>query len=177
MGMPLRPADYLQSPRRCEIESPIGRLILIADDLGLTHILFRTHSLADLGLRSQDVPEVDDDPVLAQAVAQLAEYFAGDRDDFDLPLHLEGPDFEVSTWRAMLTIPFGETISYGEQADRAGYPGAFQAVGAANGRNPLPLVIPCHRVIGSDGSLVGFGGGLQMKRFLLDLEAGIQTLF
>lgn len=177
MGMPLRPADYLQSPRRCEIESPIGRLLLIADDGGLTHILFPSHALSDLGLTTLDVPEANDDPVLRQAAAQLAEYFAGDRTEFDLPLHIEGPDFEVSTWRAMLTIPFGETISYGEQADRAGYPGAFQAVGSANGRNPLPLVIPCHRVIGSDGSLVGFGGGIPMKRFLLDLEAGIQTLF
>lgn len=177
MGMPLRPADYLQSPRRCEIESPIGRLILIADDGGLTHILFAIHSLRDLGLDPADVPVVDDDPLLQRAVQQLSEYFDGDRTEFDVPLHIEGPDFEVSTWRAMLTIPFGETISYGEQADRAGHPGAFQAVGAANGRNPLPLVIPCHRVIGSDGSLVGFGGGLAMKRFLLDLEAGVQTLF
>lgn len=177
MGMPLRPADYLQSPRRCEIDSPIRRLLLIADDRGLTHVLFATHSLADLGLSRTDVPETDDDPVLQRAVKQLGEYFQGDRTDFDLPLHIEGPDFEVSTWRAMLTIPFGETISYGEQADRAGHPGAFQAVGAANGRNPIPIIIPCHRVIGADGSLVGFGGGLPMKRFLLDLEAGIQTLF
>jgi len=177
MGMPLRPANYLVAPRRLSIDSPIGRLMLIADDRGLTHVLFVNHGLRDLGLRDDDVPEMPDDPVLAAAAEQLDEYFAGERTSFDLPLHIEGTDFEVAVWRAMTTIPYGETISYGEQADRAGYPGAYQAVGASNGQNPLAIVIPCHRVIGADGSLVGFGGGLQMKRDLLDLEAGVQRLF
>ena len=177
MGMPLRPADYLVSPRRCTVDSPIGPLLLIADDSGITHILFPTHALADLRVTEDQIPEVDDDPVLLDAARQLDEYFEGDRTDFDLPLHVEGNDFEVDVWFAMRSIPYGETISYGEQSEIAGHPGAFQAVGAANGRNPLPIVVPCHRVVGSDGSLVGFGGGLDVKRFLLDLESGVQRLF
>jgi len=177
MGMSLRKADYLVSPRRCTIDSPIGRLVLIADDSGLTHILFPTHSFRDLGLSSNDIPACPDDAVLQTTAAQLTEYFSGDRTAFDLPLHVDGNDFEVDVWFAMRSIPYGETISYGEQSDIAGHPGAFQAVGAANGRNPLPIVVPCHRVIGSDGSLVGFGGGLPTKRFLLDLESGVQRLF
>jgi len=177
MGMPLRLADYLVSPRRCTVDSPVGPLMVIADNTGITHILFPTHTLADLGLVSEDVPEAKDDPVLLNAARQLAEYFDGDRTAFDLPLHVEGNDFEVDVWFAMRSIPYGETISYGKQSDIAGHPGAFQAVGAANGRNPIPIVVPCHRVIGSDGSLVGFGGGLDVKRFLLDLESGVQRLF
>ncbi|MFT5268287.1 MAG: methylated-DNA-[protein]-cysteine S-methyltransferase [Acidimicrobiales bacterium] len=177
MGMPLRQADYLVSPRRCTIDSPIGALVLLADDSGLTHILFPSHSLGDLGLSSEDIPKRSDDDVLQTTASQLAEYFNGDRKAFELPLHVDGNDFEVDVWFAMRSIPYGETISYGEQADIAGHPGAFQAVGAANGRNPLPIVVPCHRVIGSDGSLVGFGGGLDTKRFLLDLESGVQRLF
>ena len=152
-------------------------LMVIADNTGITHILFPTHTLADLGLVSEDVPEAKDDPVLLNAARQLAEYFDGDRTAFDLPLHVEGNDFEVDVWFAMRSIPYGETISYGKQSDIAGHPGAFQAVGAANGRNPIPIVVPCHRVVGSDGSLVGFGGGLDVKRFLLDLESGVQRLF
>lgn len=177
MGMPLRLADYLVSPRRCTVDSPVGPLMVIADNTGITHILFPTHTLADLGLVSEDVPEAKDDPVLLNAARQLAEYFDGDRTAFDLPLHVEGNDFEVNVWFAMRSIPYGETISYGKQSDIAGHPGAFQAVGAANGRNPIPIVVPCHRVVGSDGSLVGFGGGLDVKRFLLDLESGVQRLF
>lgn len=177
MGMPLRLADYLVSPRRCTVDSPVGPLMVIADSAGITHILFPTHTLADLGLVSEDVPEAKDDPVLLNAARQLAEYFDGDRTAFDLPLHVEGNDFEVDVWFAMRSIPYGETISYGKQSDIAGHPGAFQAVGAANGRNPIPIVVPCHRVVGSDGSLVGFGGGLDVKRFLLDLESGVQRLF
>ena len=177
MGMPLRLADYLVSPRRCTVDSPVGPLMVIADNTGITHILFPTHTLADLGLVSEDVPEAKDDPVLLNAARQLAEYFDGDRTAFDLPLHVEGNDFEVDVWFAMRSIPYGETISYGKQSGIAGHPGAFQAVGAANGRNPIPIVVPCHRVVGSDGSLVGFGGGLDVKRFLLDLESGVQRLF
>lgn len=177
MGAPLRPADYVVAPRRLTVASPIGPLTLIAGDAGLTHVLFPSHGLADVGLSELDVPEAPDDDVLLQATAQLDEYFAGDREYFDVPLHFEGNDFEMDVWRAMQTIPYGETISYGEQADRAGHGGAYQAVGATNGRNPIPIIIPCHRVIGADGSLVGFGGGLDRKRHLLDLESGVQTLF
>jgi len=137
MGMPLRQADYLIAPRRLTIASPIGPLMLIADDAGLTHVLFANHGLHDLGLDPSDVPERPDDPVLAAAAEQLDEYFAGDRTSFDLPLHIEGTDFEVAVWRAMTTIPYGETISYGEQADRAGYPGAYQA---ARSRRATPVL-------------------------------------
>lgn len=177
MGSALRSAGYLVSPRRLVITSPIGPLTLVADDQGLTHVLFPTHSLADVGLNPSDVPEAPDDPVLCETALQLGEYFDGTRTDFDLPLHIEGAAFDVDVWHAMRSIPYGETISYGEQSEIAGHPGAFQAVGSANGRNPLPIVIPCHRVIGSDGSLVGFGGGLALKRQLLDLESGVQRLF
>jgi len=98
MGMPLRLADYLVSPRRCTVDSPVGPLMVIADSAGITHILFPTHTLADLGLASEDVPEVEDDPALLNAARQLAEYFDGDRTAFDLPLHVEGNDFEVDVW-------------------------------------------------------------------------------
>lgn len=177
MGLPLRAADYVVSPRRRTVDSPIGRLILVAGDAGLSHVLFPSHDLRDLHFVDTDVPEVQDDGVLNQTAEQLAEYFSGDRTVFDLPLHIEGTDFEIDVWRAMATIPFGETISYGEQAEVAGYPGAFQAVGGTNGRNPIGIILPCHRIIGSDGSLVGFSGGLDVKRQLLDLEAGVQRLF
>lgn len=177
MGMPLRAADYVTSPRHCTVDSPIGQLVLVAGDQGLTHVLFPSHSLADIGLSAAAVPQRCDDPVLANAARQLDEYFAGERTEFDLPLHVEGNDFEVDVWFAMRSIPYGETVSYGEQSEMAGHAGAFQAVGAANGRNPLPIIVPCHRVIGSDGSLVGFGGGLDLKRQLLDLESGVQRLF
>lgn len=107
---------------------------------------------------------------LADAKRQLEQYFAGERREFDLPLTLEGTDFQRRVWAELRRIPFGETISYGELASRIGKPTASRAVGAANGRNRLPVVVPCHRVIGSDGRLTGFGGGLPAKQALLDLE-------
>ncbi|MEJ2274283.1 MAG: methylated-DNA--[protein]-cysteine S-methyltransferase [Woeseiaceae bacterium] len=108
---------------------------------------------------------------LAEACRQLREYFAGERREFDLPLSLTGTDFQVSVLRALRDIPYGETVSYGDIARRVGRPKAVRAVGAANGRNPIPIVIPCHRVIGSTGDLTGFGGGLDTKEALLRLEA------
>ena len=113
---------------------------------------------------------------LQRAVAQLNEYFAGSRHSFDLPLAPSGTEFQLACWRALAEIPYGETRSYGEQARRIGRPDRARAVGAANGANPIAIILPCHRVIGADGSLVGFGGGLETKRRLLDLEAGILTL-
>jgi methylated-DNA-[protein]-cysteine S-methyltransferase len=104
--------------------------------------------------------------------AQLDAYFAGRRRDFDVRLAPEGTPFQLRVWAALCEIPYGETISYAELARRIGNPNAVRAVGAANGRNPLPIVVPCHRVVGADGSLVGFGGGLDVKRALLDLERG-----
>jgi methylated-DNA-[protein]-cysteine S-methyltransferase len=108
---------------------------------------------------------------LAEACRQLRQYFAGERREFDLPLKLDGTEFQVSVLRALQDIPYGETVSYGDIAKKIGHPRAVRAVGAANGRNPLPIVVPCHRVIGSTGELTGFGGGLDTKEALLRMEA------
>ena len=153
----------------------MGELVLVATDRGLAYVLFPGQGTRHVGL-PDDVPWVDDDPVLEAAAAQLGEYFAGDRRTFDLPLDLDGTDFDRAAWLALAEIPYGETTSYARQAQAIGRPGAFRAVGGANGRNPLPVVLPCHRVIGADGSLVGFGGGLALKQRLLDLEAAQQPL-
>lgn len=103
-------------------------------------------------------------------ITQLTEYFDGDRTEFDLPLSLQGTDFQQTVWRALCTIPYGETISYGQLADRIGRPTAARAVGLANGKNPISIIVPCHRVIGSTGDLTGYGGGIDRKRMLLDFE-------
>jgi O-6-methylguanine DNA methyltransferase len=115
--------------------------------------------------------------LLRHATEQLQAYFAGQRRDFDLPLDLAGTAFQRSVWRALLDIPYGETRSYGFVAQAIGAPKAVRAVGAANGSNPIPIVVPCHRVIGAGGSLTGYGGGLALKRFLLELEARHSHLF
>jgi methylated-DNA-[protein]-cysteine S-methyltransferase len=146
--------------------SPVGPLRLQARD----------GALVGLELNAQPGPEHRDDPVLAEAVDQLTAYFAGERTSFELPLALHGNAFEQRVWAALRTIPYGETTSYGEIARRIGAPTAARAVGLANGRNPIAIVVPCHRVIGANGKLVGFGGGLPMKRALLDLEQGIEGL-
>jgi methylated-DNA-[protein]-cysteine S-methyltransferase len=147
------------------ISSPIGPLrVHVADDGAVTRI--------DFGAGA-----VSDDPRFEPAVTQLAEYFAGERTAFDLPLRPDGGSaFEQRVWAELMRIPYGETASYGEIAARIGHPGKARAVGRANGRNPIAIVCPCHRVIGSDGSLTGYGGGLENKRTLLDLEAGTLTL-
>ena len=162
--------------RRRFVDTPIGRLTLLADDGGLTHVLFAEQSPVDHGVDDADIVDGPHDPVLEAAAVQLDEYFAGSRTAFDLPLHLDGTDFQRQAWQALADIPYGETISYAGQADAIGRPGAFRAVGAANGRNPVPIVLPCHRVVGTDGSLTGFGGGLDVKRRLLALERDQQTL-
>jgi methylated-DNA-[protein]-cysteine S-methyltransferase len=158
------------------IDSPVGPLVLAASDEGLHAIEFQPsrHPVA----RDGDWRE-GDHPVLRQAATELGEYFAGGRRTFGLPLAPRGTDFQQAVWRTLATIPYGATVSYTELASRVGRPEAVRAVGAANGRNPLPIVLPCHRVIGANGSLTGFGGGLPMKRFLLDLEGALprETLF
>ena len=149
-----------------EMDSPIGRLRLMADREGLREIWFeheRHPKPTDPGWVRAKAP-------LRFARTQLEEYFAGERQDFELPLHPIGTSFQMEVWQELRRIPYGVTISYGELARRIGKPQAMRAVGAANGRNPLPIVVPCHRVIGADGSLTGFGGGLPIKRHLLDLE-------
>jgi methylated-DNA-[protein]-cysteine S-methyltransferase len=151
----------------CYLDTPIGELLLAGDDDGLSMIGFPKGSMR----RNPEPDWIFNEKALATARAQLAEYFAGERRNFDLPLNLSGTDFQVSVLRALLDIPYGETVSYGEIAKRIGKPRAVRAVGAANGRNPIPIVVPCHRVIGSSGDLTGFGGGLDTKEALLRLEA------
>jgi methylated-DNA-[protein]-cysteine S-methyltransferase len=142
------------------VDTPVGPLGLLASERGLRRILWPGE------------PGAGGDPVvLAAAVQQLTEYFAGARTTFALPLELEGTDFQRRAWLALAEIPYGETRSYGEQARRLGVPRAARAVGAANGANPLPIVLPCHRLVGADGSLTGFGGGLDVKRWLLEHES------
>ena len=152
------------------IDSPVGPLLLAASDAGLHAIEFaeNRHPVK----RSTDWQE-GDHPLLAQAHRQLDEYFAGTRNAFDLPLSPQGTDFQRKVWNTLASIPYGQTISYAQLAQRIGKPSAMRAVGAANGRNPLPIVLPCHRVIGADGSLTGFGGGLPTKQFLLQLEGAL----
>jgi methylated-DNA-[protein]-cysteine S-methyltransferase len=148
------------------VETPIGTLGLVASERGLTRVLWSDRGLAD-----------DPSAILDEAAAQLDAYFAGDLTSFEIPLDLEGTDFQRQCWLALATIPYGQTVSYGEQARRLGLgPDAARAVGAANGQNPVPLVLPCHRVIGADGSLTGFGGGLPLKRFLLEHEGALLPL-
>lgn len=152
------------------IDSPIGPLLVAAEDAGLRLIEFQAprHPVA----RGDDWRE-GDHPLLRRAQAQLDEYFAGRRRRFDLPLAPQGTAFQRGVWFELAAIPYGATVSYAQLAARVGRPAATRAVGAANGRNPLPIVLPCHRVIGTDGSLTGFGGGLPRKRFLLELEGAL----
>ena len=151
----------------CYLETPIGELLLAGDADGLSLIGFPKGSMR----REPESDWIFNEKPLAEVRRQLREYFAGKRRVFDLPLNLSGTEFQVSVLRALLEIPYGETVSYGEIAKRIGRPRAVRAVGAANGRNPLPVVVPCHRVIGSTGDLTGFGGGLDTKEALLRLEA------
>jgi methylated-DNA-[protein]-cysteine S-methyltransferase len=116
---------------------------------------------------------VEDAGPFGQVTRQLDEYFAGDRTEFDLPLHPIGTPFQLEVWEALTAIPYGEVRSYGQVAEQLGRPGASRAVGLANGRNPIAVIVPCHRVIGASGSLTGYGGGIHRKRLLLDLEAGV----
>jgi methylated-DNA-[protein]-cysteine S-methyltransferase len=153
-------------------DSPIGELLLIGDERQLHGLYMQEGRTA---LRVRDNWEPRDEP-FAEAREQLDEYFAGRRTTFDLPLAMTGSTFQCRVWRALQDIPYGETISYGELARRVGEPATPRNVGSANGRNPISVIVPCHRVIGADGSLTGYGGGLERKRILLDLEAGVLAL-
>lgn len=145
------------------------RLALVAGGQGIEQIRFD-------GVPPEGVERDDEFPVLKLASEQLRRYFEGELQEFDLPLAPIGTDFQRSVWNALLTIPYGETLSYMQVAAGIGNPKAVRAVGAANGQNPIPIVIPCHRVIGSNGKLTGFGGGLPLKRRLLDLESAQRAL-
>ena len=170
--METRTTKQTMSRTHTVVPSPIGPLTVVAEGGALVRLAMSPPGRfvdAEIGERSGE--GFDD------VVTQLGEYFAGERTTFDLPLRPVGSDFELAVWDQLTLIPYGETRSYGSVAKAVGEPGGAQAVGAANGRNPLAIVVPCHRVIGADGSLVGFGGGLPRKRFLLDLEQRGDRLF
>ena len=150
------------------IDSPVGELTLVASDAGLRAILWPDDDPARVRLSALVV-----DPnhrVIAAAIEQLAEYFAGERTEFDVPLDAVGTDFQRSAWAALRAIPYGTTVSYAEQAARMGDRRKARAVGAANGRNPISIIVPCHRVIGANGALTGFAGGTDTKAWLLAHE-------
>ncbi|MQY12573.1 Methylated-DNA--protein-cysteine methyltransferase [Streptomyces sp. RB5] len=152
------------------VDSPVGPLTLVADDDHLTGLYMtgQRHRPAEetFGVRGDPA----DEP-FASAAAQLTAYFAGERTTFDLPLRLAGTEFQQRVWEQLRAIPYGETISYGELAERVGNPAASRAVGLANGKNPVGIIVPCHRVVGANGSMTGYGGGLERKRYLLGFES------
>ena len=159
--------DYMLMP------SPVGQLTLVARHDKLSAILWETERANRV--RLGELRAADDNPVLLETERQLMEYFAGRRDRFELELEFTGTDFQKQVWRALLTIPFGETRSYSQIAQQICNPSAVRAVGAANGRNPISIIAPCHRVIGASGGLTGFAGGLEAKQYLLALEDRGQT--
>ncbi|UZW55936.1 methylated-DNA--[protein]-cysteine S-methyltransferase [Sphingobium sp. JS3065] len=148
--------------------SPVGELTLVASEAGLAAVLWEKDDPRRVRLEPR--VESGDHPLLDAAGRQLGEYFAGYRQVFDLPLDFKGTDFQKNVWAALLTIPFGETRSYADIARQIGKPSACRAVGAANGRNPISIIAPCHRVVGANGALTGFAGGLKAKQYLLGLE-------
>jgi methylated-DNA-[protein]-cysteine S-methyltransferase len=148
-------------------ESPIGLVEIGGTPDGITSLLFVERR------REAGAADVPSDALVEQAVAQVREYFAGSRREFDLPLAPRGTEFQRLVWRQLLTVPFGRTASYGDIAEAIGKPRAVRAVGAANGQNPISIIVPCHRILGSDGRLVGYGGGLWRKEWLLKHEGGL----
>lgn len=150
------------------LTSPVGELTLVANDHALKAVLWENDDPKRVPLGQ--LQQKDNHPVLLKTERQLREYFAGHRVTFDLPMEFTGTDFQRSVWQALLSIPFGETRSYAQIARQVGNPSAVRAVGAANGRNPISIIAPCHRVIGSNGKLTGFAGGMEAKAFLLKME-------
>lgn len=161
------------------IDTPIGRLFVGGSARGIHRVDFIDDDRETRGEagrvalleRESGEPATRDDEATTFATSQLVEYFAGDRTEFDLPLAPVGTDFQLRVWTALLDVPYGETVSYGEIAEAVGKPTASRAVGAANGQNPISIIAPCHRIIGANGSLTGYGGGLERKAWLLNLEA------
>jgi methylated-DNA-[protein]-cysteine S-methyltransferase len=159
---------------RASLDSPVGLLHLVATDSALVALVWRIASTPQIPF--DEAVTSADHPILRKTIAQLREYFVGDRHTFDIPLEFRGTDFQKRAWQALLSIPYGETRSYLDMAKRIGDPAAVRAVGAANGRNPISIIVPCHRVIGSSGELTGFGGGLPAKAKLLALESPQRSL-
>jgi len=153
------------------LPSPVGTLKLVASDQGLVAILWENDTPRRVPLPHAE--KADDHPVLNEAARQLGEYFSGERRVFDLPLDFHGTAFQKDVWAELLRVPFGETRSYAQIAESIGRPTASRAVGAANGRNPISIVAPCHRIIGTNGGLTGFAGGLEAKTWLLTLEGSL----
>ena len=148
--------------------SPVGELKLVASEIGLIAVLWENDNPRRVPLK--DLVEDNDQSILVETERQLKAYFAGKRNEFAIPLDMRGTAFQKDVWRALQAITFGKTLSYGEIAKQVGRPTASRAVGAANGRNPISIIVPCHRVIGSSGKLTGFAGGLDAKAHLLNLE-------
>jgi len=161
------------------VDSPLGKLYLGDHPKGLCALTLGADArekMAHYLARTYPEAEVKDSrPAFKDVIQQLFEYFKGARTHFEFPLHLEGTDFQKKVWYALLDIPYGQTLSYGDLAEKIASPGGMRAVGSANGKNPLPVIVPCHRVIAADGSLGGYTGGLDIKRKLLDLEGQRQT--
>ena len=153
------------------VESPLGPLLLLSDGRALTGLFMNERTVPEGSIEREDAEP------FPEARRQLAEYFAGERRAFDLVLDGRGTEFQRAVWAALERIPYGETITYGALARKMGAPKASRAVGLANGRNPLSIVVPCHRVVGASGGLTGYGGGLANKAFLLDLERGCLPLY
>jgi len=154
------------------IASPVGVLTLVAGDAGLAAVLWDNDD--PKRVRVGALRAAPEHPILVQAEHELRAYFAGERTSFTVPLAAAGTEFQKKAWAALLTIPYGETRSYGELARQIGNAKASRAVGAANGRNPISIIVPCHRAVASDGALTGFAGGLEAKRYLLSLETGVR---
>ncbi|QNO15593.1 methylated-DNA--[protein]-cysteine S-methyltransferase [Alkalicella caledoniensis] len=146
------------------IETPIGKLTLICDDISLTSIAFGEKQM------SEEFEEKQLHPILVETSRQLSLFFEGKLQEFNIPLNPSGTTFQKAVWDSLKEIPYGKTVSYGDVAKNIGNPKSVRAVGQANNKNPIPIIIPCHRVVGKDGSLVGYGGGLDIKKYLLALE-------
>ncbi len=162
------PIEQIGFSRRT-YKAPFGVLTVVGSDRGIRYVMFSNDahpkSLEQLQISDSEIHDSVND-----AITQLEEYFAGTRHCFELPLDLQGTEFQVAAWNALADIPFGRTASYGQQAASIGRPKAVRAIGGANGRNPVAIVLPCHRIVGADGSLTGFGGGIEVKKWLLDHE-------
>ena len=150
-------------------QAPFGVLTVVGSDLGIRFVMF-ANDAHPKPLEQLQISDTEIHDSVNVAITQLEEYFSGTRRDFELPLDLQGTEFQVSAWNALADIPYGQTASYGQQAASIGRPKAVRAIGGANGRNPVAIVLPCHRIVGADGSLTGFGGGIEVKKWLLDHE-------
>lgn len=176
MTLHLENKELMETIYYTHLESPIGKLLLAGTDSTLQWVGFPTGKQ----LKTPETHWVESDSPFQAVIQQLLDYFDGTRQTFALPLGAQGTPFQKKVWQALLEIPYGKTVTYGEIAQKIGQPKASRAVGAANGQNPIPIIIPCHRVIGKSGDLTGFGGGLALKEKLLSLEQGVispQTRF